>query len=409
MTTLFFLFSLLFGLLAWNVYYPARKMPIVSLVSFGAGWLVGELALHQIAAQLFIVFLFAWGGAIDGFFGALGLVICVASWLALGYHHLCADRAAKVVETALTTALGDDYRQSIRPEYKARFPTGPDRRRLLLPFAIGRDIEIIKNLPFGHHDQYLDVYRPRHPLSKAPVLFQIHGGAWTEKMGSKNEQALPLMAHMARRDWICVAADYRLSPTATFPEHIIDCKEALAWIRDKIADFGGDPDFVVVTGGSAGGHLSALLALTANDPVYQPGFEEVDTSVRGAVPFYGIYDFTNSEHQFHGDGPLEMLERSIMKLPLKDHPDVYEAASPLFRIHADAPPFFVIHGSHDSLVPVEEGRLFATRLREGSKAPVAFAEIEGAQHGFDLFASPRSEHVKHGVERFLAWLESTQR
>ena len=75
-------------------------------------------------------------------------------------------------------------------------------------------------------------------------------------MGSKNEQALPLMNHMALRGWICVSTDYRLSPTSTFPEAIIDCKEALAWIKENIAEYGGDPEFIVVTGGSAGGHLS---------------------------------------------------------------------------------------------------------------------------------------------------------
>src|SRR4029450_4266482 len=65
---------------------------------------------------------------------------------------------------------------------------------------------------------------------------------------------------------------------------------ALRWIRERMAEYGGDPDFVVVTGGSAGGHLAALLALTPNDPEFQPGFEDVDTSVTACVPFYGVYD-----------------------------------------------------------------------------------------------------------------------
>ena len=95
------------------------------------------------------------------------------------------------------------------------------------------------------------------------MLFQIHGGGWV--IGSKNEQALPLMYHLARAGWVCVSVDYRLSPQATFPDHLVDCKRALAWVREHVAEYGGDPDFVVVTGGSAGGHLAALVALTPND------------------------------------------------------------------------------------------------------------------------------------------------
>src|SRR3989442_2578192 len=104
----------------------------------------------------------------------------------------------------------------------------------------------------------------------------------------------PLMLPLAAEGWVCVAANYRLSPRAAFPEHLIDCKLALRWVREHIESFGGDPDFVVVTGGSAGGHLAALVALTANAPEYQPGFEDTDTSVTACVPFYGVYDLVEA-------------------------------------------------------------------------------------------------------------------
>ena len=66
----------------------------------------------------------------------------------------------------------------------------------------------------------------------------------------------------------------------------------MAWVKEHIAEYGGDPAFVAVSGGSAGGHLCALLALTAGDPAFQPGFEEADTSVDACVPFYGVMDMT---------------------------------------------------------------------------------------------------------------------
>ena len=110
------------------------------------------------------------------------------------------------------------------------------------------------------------------------MLLQIHGGAWV--IGNKRQQALPLMHHLAAHGWVCVAANYRLSPRATFPDHLIDVKLALGWIHEHIDSYGGDPEFVAITGGSAGGHLASLAALTANHPEYQPGFEPAETSVK---------------------------------------------------------------------------------------------------------------------------------
>ena len=217
------------------------------------------------------------------------------------------------------------------------------------------------------------------------------------------------MNHMAARGWVCVSVDYRLSPGASFPAHIIDCKRALAWVRAHIARWGGDPAFVVATGGSAGGHLCSLLALSANDPQWQPGFEDVDTRVQGCVPFYGVYDLSG-RHALKPNGAiLEVLESWVIKKRYHEAAALYESGSPIERVHADAPPFLVIHGDRDGLCPVAEARLFAQRLSEVSGSPVAYAEIPGAQHAFDIFRSLRSELVMYGVERFLAYLQSTAR
>jgi len=405
MTSLFFVLSLLFGWSAYNLYRPIYRPQGLTVVSFLFGWLTGELALHHILWQSILVSLFIWGGAVDGFFGALGMLICLAAWLAMGYFYFQGNEAADEMEAALQLALGDEYQNDILEDLQAQFPSSPDFEAIKKPFGeIDPAVEVLKDVSFGNHNQTLDIYRPRHKVDGRPVLFQIHGGGWTEKMGSKNEQGLPLMAHMAKRDWICVASSYRLSPQATFPEHIIDCKEALVWIKEHIAEYGGDPEFIIVTGGSAGGHLSSLMALTANDPDFQPGFEDQDTTLQGAVPFYGVYDFTNENDLQKHDGQKSFFESSIMKLSLEGHTAEYQQASPLFRIHDQAPPFLVIHGDKDTLVPVEEGRLFSEKLLAESSNPVAYAEISGAQHAFDIFPSIRSEHVKHGIERFLMWL-----
>jgi len=417
MHTLFFLSALLFGWLTLNCYYPIYRQPRLATFSFLVGWLTGELALHNIVLQAALVCLFIWSGSVTGFTGAIAFAIYICSWVALTYFYLTGYRAKGAVNRSLTDALGEHYLDQISALDKASLVDTPDYSQIKRPRKnIDSQVEVIKNLHFGHHGQKLDIYRHRPSQTSnnsdsdteaaLPVLLQIHGGAWTERMGSKNEQAIPLMNHMALQNWICVSINYRLSPTATFPEHIIDCKEGLAWVKAHIHEYGGDPDFIVVTGGSAGGHLSSLVALTPNDPNFQPGFEDIDTSVQGAVPFYGVYDFTNKYDMQNNHGLMTLLEKSVLKKRQDQDPEAYEAASPLFRISHAAPPFLIIHGDKDTLVPVAEARMFAQTLEEISDNPVAYAEIEGGQHAFDMFASVRSEYVKFGVSKFLVYLHT---
>ncbi|MBD3646337.1 MAG: prolyl oligopeptidase family serine peptidase, partial [Pseudomonadales bacterium] len=119
-----------------------------------------------------------------------------------------------------------------------------------------------------------------------------------------------------------------------------------------------------------------------------------------------VYDFTNEHDMPRLSDRQPFLEKHIMKKSLSESPEDFRLASPLVQVNPDAPPFLIIHGDKDTLVPVEEARLFAERLSATSTSPVVYAEIPGGQHAFDMFPSLRSEHVKHGVEKFLAWTYS---
>ena len=220
-------------------------------------------------------------------------------------------------------------------------------------------------------------------------------------IGDKREQGIPLLTHLVANGWVGFNANYRLSPGATFPDQLVDLKHAVAWIREHAAEHGADPDYLVVTGGSAGGHLTALMALTANDPRYQPGFVDVDTSFKAAVPFYGVYDFTNRLDTWDPEVITKFLGPHVMKAFFDEESEKFAEASPIDRVRADAPPFLVIHGDRDTLAPVADARLFVERLRAVSQEPVLYAELAGSQHAFEVFASIRSMHVIEGVERFL--------
>jgi acetyl esterase/lipase len=386
-----------------DVYKPLSRRGSLSPLVFFSTWPVSELPVQSAMFQVALAAGLARPKDLRSGRGQLGLALTAASVAGLFGVRRAADRVDGELELALVDALGPAYRREIRrPDWPAapvEYGKRPGAARSLLirrRFAHGKDIA------YGPHGRYnlLDVWRHEDlpKTAKAPVLLQVPGGSWVT--GNKQAQAYPLMSHLAERGWVCVAMSYRLSPKATWPDFLVDVKKAIAWIRANIAEHGGDPDFIAITGGSAGGHLSSLAALTANDPAYQPGFEEVDTSVKAAVPLYGVYDWVDEQRTGHSGLP-RMLERLVVKTKYADDPAPYRAASPMYQVSADAPPTFLLHGTNDSLVPVEQGRAFAQRLRETSKAPVAYAELPLAQHAFDFFGSVRAAATAQAIERFL--------
>jgi acetyl esterase/lipase len=232
---------------------------------------------------------------------------------------------------------------------------------------------------------------------RAPVLVQIPGGGWA--INGKRGQAYPLMGRMVELGWICVSIDYSKSPRKTWPAHIIDVKRALAWVRENIADYGGDPGFIAVTGGSAGAHLASLAALTADNESLQPGFEDADTTVQAAAPYYGVYDLTDVEKM--NELMLPFLEHFVMKTRYADDPALFESASPISHVHSDAPPFFVLHGENDSVIPSAQARAFCAALREAGAPTVCYAELANAHHAFDTVGTVRSRLAADAVADFF--------
>jgi acetyl esterase/lipase len=389
-----------FGVLM--AYHPLRREPL-AILSFALGWLEGELAIQNIIWQMAATLVFGLFGAFEGWAGWLGLAIAVFSWIGLVGLAVTGRQSAGVVAQALGEVRSEAFpvpTGAVRPTWGRWW-----RVTQAIPLK-GRSVTATRNIDYwgdGQKRHRLDIYRSRlTPPSGAPVMVYIHGGAWI--IGEKREQGKPMMYELVAAGWLCVAINYRLSPKATWPDHIVDAKRAVAWVKDHIAEYGGDPSFVAVSGGSAGGHLCALLALSAGDPEFQPGFEDADTSVDACVPFYGVMDMTGSGE---GEGPhdpglLKLLEKSVMKTTVVEHPEVFRAASPTYRVRADAPPFFVLHGTNDTLVPVDVARTFVANLRAVSAAPVAYAELPRAQHAFDVLASLRCQATTAGVAAFLA-------
>ncbi|MGB3354555.1 MAG: alpha/beta hydrolase [Mycobacterium sp.] len=393
---------------AANGVQPLAREGYPTIPVFAFGWPTSEMSPLYMAGSMLDAIRRGIRGDFRGRRGRVALLLTGVTWGLLYLIHRRNVAAQPHFEDPLREALGEDY-QAIAE--KAR----PARRRVVgvwpNELVRRRYVEKAGTIQYGPHraTNQADIWRrsdlPRD--GKAPVLLQVPGGAWS--IGMRKPQAYPLLSHLAEHGWICVSIDYRVSPRNTWPDHIVDVKRALAWIKEHIAEYGGDPEFVAITGGSAGGHLSALAALTADDPQYQPGFEDADTSVVAAVPIYGRYDWVSGK----GSGRKEFigfLQKFVVKKPFAANRQVYVDASPSHRLRADAPPFFILHGQDDSIIPVPEGREFAEALREVSTSPVVYAEIPHAQHAFDFYyGSPRAHYTAQAVEEFLYWVQTERK
>ena len=248
--------------------------------------------------------------------------------------------------------------------------------------------------------QLLDVWRPKElPAQPAPVMIFLPGGAWVH--GGRILQGYALMSHMAEMGWVCLSIDYRVAPNHPWPQHITDVKTAIAWARANVDKFGGDRNFIAVAGTSAGGHLAAWAGLTPNDPEMQRELPEgSDTSVDAVVGIYGRYDWEDKSTVERARF-VDFLERVVVKRKIARHPEIFRRASPIARTHADAPPFLVIHGSGDTVIPVQQARDFVQKMRGESRSVVGYVELPGAGHGFDMTDGARTGSTATAIGLFL--------
>jgi acetyl esterase/lipase len=371
------------GLVALGALFALVPLRTLGKLSFRLGLLLNEVPIagfYWLLIWTSLAFVQGDSNSVGGW-ATVGLAALTTAGLAVvAWRGL---QARPALERAMAEALGADWRTAIDPELAARLRRHlPLARILLLPLSRRRlGVERVANLRYGDagRSNLLDLYRHRARPSGGPVLIHLHGGGYAQ--GRKNSQSLPLLYRLASQGWVCVSANYRLRPAAQHPDHLIDLKQVIAWVRAHGREYGADPALLFVSGSSAGAHMASLAALTPNVPAFQPGFEDADTSVTAAIGLNGYYG------NYYGQGA---------------------ASSPLASVRPDAPPFFIAHGDRDTMVPVEAVRHFADRLRSVSTNPVVYAELPGAQHAFDLFHSLRFEMVVDAIEAFTAWVRSRQ-
>ena len=385
---LFLLVSLAGAAIVVNAAKPGRG-PISIVPSWLLAFLTLDLALFHIALALVLAGVFALAGALEAWPGKLALLLVLGSSAVLFVLWLPSLRAAPVANSVAAELDLD----TIEPV---------PRQLLLRPIPRVRDgVSVVRDVPFARRAGRvlaMDIYRGSGHEGKRPGLVFIHGGGWV--LGDKREQGLPLCNHLATLGWVCANANYRLSPGATYPDHVVDAKEAVAWLREHSDEYGVDPDFIAIAGNSAGAHIAAMTALT-DDPEPGGGEERRDASVQAIVTYYGVYDFTN-RLGVHGRAFIErLIGPHVVKAFFDTEPERFHAASPMDHVERASLPWLILQGDRDSLTPAPEAREFARRLREHSQHPVGYAEFPGAQHAFDIYYSLRAVAAVELTARFL--------
>lgn len=241
---------------------------------------------------------------------------------------------------------------------------------------VSAEIIVEKDIAYlpGDRAEKLDMYRPaKTPAGvKRPGIVIIHGGGFTGgDKGAAREQNIG--TNLAEHGYVCVSVNYLLAAEGkpSWPRNLYDCKLAVRFLRVNAEKYHVDPQHIGVIGGSAGGHLAAMVGLTGSEAGLDPPGPHADVScrVQAVVPMYG---------------PAE-LKRDTLMLPRtrEQDPKLYELASPVTHISADDPPFLVLHGTADKTVPFKESEILAAALKKGGVS-TELVLVEGAPHTFHL-------------------------
>ncbi|CAB4374355.1 unnamed protein product [Rhizophagus irregularis] len=388
------------------------RIPVVPrlqyLVVLGLS-LISEWPLPVIVLKIVLINIASLLGVFRGIIPQLFYIVDLLNMIGLVVIFIDADEARRAIEQAIKSY--SDQREL------PSFTSETFWQRMVNPHFVPQNVFQYADIGYATHSEKseatkndfeqvnyltLDVYA-RKDISRStskPVFMYIHGGEWIR--GDK-ASPYPLIRHLAEVGWVVVSINYRLAPISFYPSQLIDAKRALRWVKQNIEHFGGDPKFIAVAGDDAGGQIAAVLALTPNKLEYQPGFENVDTSVKACVLINAITDLVGEQNSWISD----YFSKKIAGRQTKDITFLREH-SPLHLIKEDSVPFLVFHGDRDTSVPFKSSSIFVEEFKKNCKAEIQFIPIPGGHHVYNLFSSPRSHYQAIGVEQWLNHIHSEE-
>ena len=273
------------------------------------------------------------------------------------------------------------------------------------PRWVREHADVHRNLEYAEVDGkplLLDLYLPKD-VKQPPLLVWIHGGGW--RSGDKGRGGI-LVPLGLKNGYACASINYRLSGEATFPAQIHDCKAAIRWLRAHAKEYGYDATRIGVGGSSAGGHLVALLGTSGGDKQLEGTVgkhTDQSSQVQAVLDMWGPTDFLQMDAhalpnaRFKHNDPRSP-ESLLLGGPVLENKDKVSQANPITYIDKQDPPFLIIHGSKDPLVPVHQSQLLDTALKK-AKVPVQLIVVEGGGHGGREFNTPETN------DRILKFLD----
>ena len=357
-------------------------------------WTVWQYALLTLEFSLFLALAAAFGTALA--------LACTRSEhrrapIALTTINATVLLAALVPSATLWSTARDTGTELSPTEYTAGLATSTDRDPTTLVYTTLLDQD-------GTHDLELDIWEattpPEEPL---PVVVNVHGGA-----EDLPQSLLPRWdTWLADEGHIVVEVDYRYFPDGRWSVPVADVRCALGWVHDNIADHGGDPDRIALTGQSAGGLLTLLAAYTPEEDI-TPSCEVPHVEPNAVIAWYSVTDGTADApevpwRQRHSPIGQELLESSedMVGGSLDQRPEEYAAMSPIEHIRPELPPTLLLMSGHDLFLDVEDNRRFAARLDEHG-VEHQLVELPWTEHMFDLnWGGFASQIARHQIGSFL--------
>jgi acetyl esterase/lipase len=257
----------------------------------------------------------------------------------------------------------------------------------------------------------LDLFLPARAAGDTalrPAVVYFHGGGW-DRGDKATERERNFGNHFAAAGYVFVSVNYKLGAGA-WPQNLLDCKNAVRFVRVRAQDYGVDPERIAVMGASAGGHLALLTAYTTGQNEFEPGapYPGVSSRVRAVVEFYGITNLLTRQAVADDGTPLGRTHDSrapaMLGAKRAENPERWRVASPVTHVKPESPPTFITQGLSDETVDYVQAVELANVLRK-NRVPHELLLLEGVGHiyhfdGTQKVATP--PHLRTAVLAFLA-------
>ena len=433
---------------------------VLSYVSaFASVWLLFRSPPGPVGGVVWLPKL--WAGAWAPFVAIMGGLGALAGLMRDDRKAMRVGLVGAIVAMRYTAGVTEDhdgFEQAFGPGWETRIPGDlkalmlPDRYRLVQakpPVVPGRRDVVVGTRTSNGQALLADIWEPPEDVQRTGLeVMYLHGGLWDSL--DKDYLTQPLFRRLAGQGHVVMDVAYSRIPEANLSDMMGDVKQAIGWIKSHAAEYGVDPERIVLLGASGGGQLALLAAYTPNHPAFQMDGTGTDTPVRAAISLFAPTDLAAFFHEYgqanprqpeyssqitddmrprvhdatlidklmtrtrtfpayrQGNmpgGPLTLIH--LLGGTLNEVPDSYRLGSPLAHVGAHCPPTLQMFGDDDFAVNVSHARRLHEALQEAG-VPSVYVEYPGAVHGFDQYfgvsrrVAPAAQAATHDIERFLA-------